>query len=165
MMKFINTHQQRILSFLLFLILYLLYFQTIDFTTLSNGYKITSLLPLVFIVVYYMFLWFPTIKIKSPFFVMYTLIAFARFVVLSIVTIENGNYNGISGIPVLDSNLTFAGILMICELIITAIFINYWSHKHFKTSKLMNKYYYSSSNKNFYILFFLFSVSLLFIFL
>ncbi|EJS00695.1 hypothetical protein [Bacillus mycoides] len=144
---------------------YLIFIPFINFDSLEDGYRITVLLPLVFLLCFYLFLWEPLIKKRTPFIVLFSGVAFIRYVVLSIVTILNGTYWGLSKVPPSSESLNLAGILMCWELLITSILIFYWSKKTIPDNyKKQKKVLESQANPLIYLIFALVSVILIVLF-
>lgn len=154
-MKVKNNKLAKLISFIIFIIVYLIYIFSVDFNSLEKGYYITVLLPLVYICCFYVFLLEPVIQKKTPFLVLFSCVAFVRYVILSIATINNGSYMGLSGIAPSSDNLTLAGILMCWELIISSALINYWSKKKIKYISKEKQQLFSRANPMIYIMFIL----------
>jgi hypothetical protein len=153
----------KLFSFILSLSLYLIFVFLNDFNSLEEGYKITILLPLVFLFCFYGFLWEPVIQKKTPYLVLFPCVAFVRYVVLSIATVWNGTYIGISRVSPSVDNLTLAGILMSWELIVTSILICYWSKRKIKRAPNEIKILTSNANPIIYIFFIITVISLMLI--
>jgi hypothetical protein len=151
----------KIFSIIISMMLYALFFLFIDFSNLEDGYHITILLPFIFLCCFFMFLWDPVFNKRTPFIVLFTCVAFIRYVVLSFITVNNGSYMGISGVHPSPESLTFAGLLMCWELIVSSMFLYYWSKK--KLSYNLPKVADLTSNANvaIYIAVIIFSVALL----
>lgn len=139
----------RYYSALFLCILYALYVLTLNFNHIEEGYRITVLLPLCFLVCFYGLLWNAFVHSRTPFAVMYCAVAFIRYVVLSLVTLQHGTFIGESGVPPQQESLTLAAILMMWELIAVSIGMYYWSKRslgsHSKKQHLIsqaNPYYY-----------------------
>lgn len=143
------SNYYRVFLFAITTILYCIYFLSIDFINLNEGYKITSVLPLVYIITFYIFLWRPLCTKKTPFILVFTVITFIRYVVLSVATLNNGGYIGLSGVQPSSYNIALAGYLMIYELLITSLAINIWSNKIVKVNKLIE----SKGNSTIYLMF------------
>ncbi len=81
-----SNHKTKIvMSYLLIymaLLAYILYILSIDSTRISEGYKITMLLPAAFVFCYVIFLQEPLFKARTPFIVLFVGIAFFRYVIL-----------------------------------------------------------------------------------
>ena len=116
-----------------FSIPYLSWVLTLDFANIPNGYLITVFLPVVYVVVFSILLWNPLITKPSPFVFTYCVVQAMRFIVLSISTLDSlskgGNrylfgYNSYS-----NQLLTLSAVLMVYELIATALVINITSRK------------------------------------
>lgn len=132
---------------------YLIFILFIDFNSIDKGYQVTTILPLVFLCCFYGFLWSPITQKKTPFLVLFSCVAFVRYVVLSIVTIVNGTYVGLSGVTPSSNSLKLAGILMVWELIIASLLIRIWSKKIIcKDEKQLLS---SQAHPGIYIIFFL----------
>jgi hypothetical protein len=120
-----------LLRYMLFLAVFVTYIITvaffIDWNTFIDGYKITVFLPVCFLFCFFFLLWDPFFKIRSPFVVLFCIIAFVRYVLLSILTLLHGDYQGISGIGPSNGSLKLAAILMLWELILVSFAIYKWS--------------------------------------
>jgi hypothetical protein len=153
----------KLFTALLSLTVYMVFILFIDFYSLEEGYKVTIFLPIIFIFCFYGFLWEPLTQKKTPFLVLFSLVAFVRYVVLSIAIIKNGTYLGLSGIPPSTESLTLAGILMCWEILVTSALIRYWSMRKVKSASNEVKKFTSHANLWVYILFILVTAMLMLI--
>lgn len=146
----------------LLLLSYFLFVISLNFNEIKDGYKSTVFLPIVFFFCFVSFLYRPLIRKKSPFLVLFISVAFVRYVVLSIVTLMNKDYIGISGVNPNPDSLNNAAFLMIWELFVLSIGIYYWSEKHIPIPK-KSKELKSEANIAIYITFILASIFLVMI--
>lgn len=158
-----NNRYIKLISFIFFMAIYLLFVCFLDLGSISNGYRITIILPIMYLICFYIFLWKPIFTIRTPFIILFSCVAFIRYVVLSIVTIISGNYFGISGSMPLDESLTLAGILMCWELITTSFCVFYWSKKKINFKNEISDCMNSQANPLIYVMFFLITIVLLII--
>lgn len=116
--------------FILVFLIYILFLNQINWDLIVDGYKLTAVLPICYLVSFFIFLWNPVFQKKSPFVILFSIIAFIRYVVLSILIILNGGYEGLSGVQPSTENLTLAAYLMIYELVLVSFFIFIWSKRY-----------------------------------
>lgn len=112
-----------------FAIGYGIYIYKLDFGLIDPGYRITALMPPLFVICYFVFLHRPIMKYKSPFFIIFALVGFMRYVILSVLTLNEGTFSYISHMDPKDGNIRLAGILMCYELIVCCIAANIASRK------------------------------------
>jgi len=127
--------------FIILMIIYFVYILNIDYLNLSKEYYITIALPLVFILCFFTFLYDCISEYKTPFLIIFTIVAFVRYVFMSILLINSSYYDGVSGVYPAQNSMILAGYLMCWELIADCIFIRYLSRKH-----LEKKYGFESKN-------------------
>ncbi len=112
-----------------FVIGYGVYIYNLNFDLIDPGYHITALMPPLFVICYFAFLHRPIMKNKSPFLIIFALVGFMRYVVLSVLTLNAGTFSYITKLDPKDSNIRLAGILMCYELIVCCIAANIASRK------------------------------------
>lgn len=122
-----NLLKFSLLLFILFI--YIICLSLFDWDLITAGYRLTAVLPVCYLFCFFFFLWNPVFKKRSPFVILFCIIAFVRYVMLSIL-ILNGSFQGISGIEPSEDNLTLAAYLMIYELVLVSVFIFIWSKKY-----------------------------------
>lgn len=103
---------------------YLTFLLSCDIDGLAQGYRITIVLPVVFLFCFCFLLWDPLFRIKTPYLVLFPVIACIRYVFLSLSILTKSTYLGLSGVPPTPDSLTFAGVLLAWELVITSLVIN-----------------------------------------
>lgn len=107
-----------------FAIGYGIYLCSLNFDAIDSGYHITAIMPPLFMVCYCLLLHRPIMDNKSPFLILFTLVAFMRYVVLSVLTLNAGTFSYISQLDPKDGNIRLAGILMCYELVVCSIAAN-----------------------------------------
>jgi len=160
-----NFNKRNIIIFfgvIVSILFYLLFVMSVNFSEINDGYKITAFLPIMFFLCFILFLYRPLIEKKSPFITLFVGVAFVRYVILSIVTLINKDYVGISGINPSSDSLNLAAFLMMWELLVLSIAINYWSMKYIPSST-KSKELRSDANIAIYIVFILISIFLILI--
>lgn len=129
-----NIQKIRVALALTSITIYSLWLLSIELINLPRGYWVTVAFPFAYFAVLFTLLWKPLTDNRSPFIITYCGMQFIRFVVLSIITI-NAEKGGSAG-PVFgkntysDSLLNSAGLLMLFELVATAVVINIASRKN-----------------------------------
>lgn len=115
-----------------FAIGYGVYLYSLNFDAIDSGYHITAIMPPLFMLCYFLFLHKPIMEYKSPFLILFTLVAFMRYVILSVLTLNAGKFSYISQLDPKDENIRLAGILMCYELILCSVVANIASRKILK---------------------------------
>lgn len=161
----INVEKTQIIISLIGVFVYIIWLFGLNESKIPKGYEITSFLPIVYIIVFIFVLLKPFNENRTPFIVVYCIMQFMRFVVLSVVTLNTystGETNIFGRGDYSDNYLTISGILMIYELIVTSIVINLSSRKNrrLKNSDSM----YLTYNSGIYFLCFIGSLILLAVF-
>src|SRR5699024_10576448 len=104
---------------------------------LQPGYENLFLLPLVYLLVYILFLHKVIYKYGiSIFLTIYIFVSFFRYVILSYFIVASGWYLGRSSISPSQENFNRAIMIMIYEIIVYNIFIYIFHNKFFKNKKL-----------------------------
>lgn len=147
-----NNYFLKLMVHLFAIAVYIFYISKINFYNLNQGYYVTLFLPITYIFCSYFFLWDPVISIRTPFLVLFNGVSFVRYVLLSISTLNNNGYAGLSGVPVSNESLNIAGHLMLWELIVISFFIKFWYKKKFSYAFQKEKQLESDANIYVYLL-------------
>jgi hypothetical protein len=141
------------------LLIYWVLILLLDFSTIQTGYHITALIPAIYIILYFTFLHDLLKQITSPFLIAYTFFSFFKYFVLSVTTILEGYYAGLSPYSPSDDSLTNAGIIIIVEMILSFLSIGiFYSRDKLYFFYIKQKFYSESSV--IYFIFILFSILL-----
>ena len=111
-MKVLTRLPAKVMLFSLGLFGYLTFLLSCDIDGLAQGYRITIVLPVVFLFCFCFLLWDPLFRIKTPYLVLFPVIACIRYVFLSLSILTKSTYLGLSGVPPTPDSLTFAGVLL-----------------------------------------------------
>ena len=122
-----------------------------------DSYQLMFLLPISFIVVYFVFL-NKNINNFKEFGIPFTIVCFFRYVILPLLIVLSGRYGGRSISPPTDNSFNLAFMIMIYEIFICGMFFLFLANKLSKKSNVLNR---KSSNivlpksKLFYYIFFI----------
>jgi len=122
-----------------------------------SEYNLMFLLPIVFLICYE-FLLLKALKTFREFGYVYSIVSFVRFVILPVLTVLSGRYDGRSSVPPSTDSFKIAFTLMIYEIIVCSIFIFFFGKKLCKEKKDVNKNIALSKNKWFYYIFIVISI-------
>ena len=121
-------------------------------------YNLMFLLPIIFLVCYEFFLR-PSLKAFKEFDYVYSIVSCARFVVLPVLIVFSGRYDGRSSVPPSSESFKIAFILMCYELVICSVCIFFFGRKLARERK-DNKSLAISKDKWFYYIFIIMSLVL-----
>ncbi len=132
---------------------------------LQPGYENLFLLPLVYLLVYILFLHKVIYKYGiSIFLTIYIFVSFFRYVILSYFIVASGWYLGRSSISPSQENFNRAIMIMIYEIIVYNIFIYIFHNKFFKNKKLNKESVKFAKSSFVYFVFLIVTILLIIIF-
>lgn len=161
MKTILYNRPMKYLLFSLSILIYLTSLFFIEIIPINMGYKYTYLLPLSFIICFFLFLWDVVIRYKSPYLIAFSVIAFLRYVILPYALLLEGDYNGYSYIPPDQAALQSASWMMVYEIIIVSFVINAFSKRMLNK---LNKNYsliVQKNNVTYSVSFFIFLLAIL----
>ena len=141
-------------------LLYSAFLIKLNFANVHPGYRITAWMPPLFAVCYLLFLHKPLIQYKSPFIFLFTLVCVMRYVVLSVLTLRQGDFSFYSRISPADEHLRLAGLMMCFELVVDCAVIRLLSDKLLPSAPRETRLK-SADNVSVYLLFIAFVLLLL----
>ncbi len=122
------------------------------------GYEYYFLHPVFFLVCYHLaFKYFIKSGVARPFFLVFSLIGFLRFVILPVLVVISGYYAGRSHVEPASSSYSTAILLMLWEISVCSIIIFYFKKREIVIGRLSQErekiIFYDTRRHAFYILF------------